>query len=102
MAHQTASHLDTRMQECVDECLSCYATCVATIAHCLALGGKHAEADHIKLLADCARICSTSAGFHGAGIRGAKPDLRHLRRIRARVWRKRPRLGGGSGVRALP
>ena len=63
MAPQMASHLDTRMQECVDECLSCYATCEATIAHCLEMGGKHAAADHIKLLTDCARICSISADF---------------------------------------
>lgn len=63
MAHQMASHLDTGMQECVDECISCYTTCEATIAHCLKMGGKHAEAAHIRLLADCGRICLTAADF---------------------------------------
>ena len=33
------------------------------MSHCLALGGKHAEARHIGLLDDCAEICRTSAGF---------------------------------------
>jgi hypothetical protein len=63
MAHHTASHLSAEMQRCIDECLHCHATCVATTAHCLALGGEHAEAAHIRLLTDCAEICRTSAGF---------------------------------------
>jgi hypothetical protein len=27
------------------------------------LGGKHAEANHVRLLLDCAQICATSADF---------------------------------------
>jgi hypothetical protein len=27
------------------------------------MGGKHADASHIKLLADCVQICQTSADF---------------------------------------
>lgn len=63
MAHQTATHLSAEMRQCIDECLHCYATCEATITHCLQMGGKHAEASHIRLLTDCAEICRTSAGF---------------------------------------
>lgn len=51
------------MQGCIDECLRCYSTCEATIAHCLEMGGDHAEAAHIRLLSDCARICLISPDF---------------------------------------
>jgi hypothetical protein len=33
------------------------------VTHCLQAGGKHAEADHIRLLLDCVEICHTSAEF---------------------------------------
>lgn len=45
--------------------LICYKTCLETLDHCLSMGGKHAEASHIKLLMDCARICDTTADFVG-------------------------------------
>jgi hypothetical protein len=63
MAHETATHLSPELQRCIDECLHCYATCEATTAHCLEQGGKHVESVHMRLLADCAAICRTSAGF---------------------------------------
>ncbi|MBS7789359.1 four-helix bundle copper-binding protein [Roseococcus sp. SDR] len=44
-------------------CLDCHATCVATIAHCLEHGGKHADAAHIRIMMDCAQICLTCADF---------------------------------------
>lgn len=31
--------------------------------HCMRLGGKHAEPEHIKLMADCVQICRTAADF---------------------------------------
>ena len=52
-----------QMQECIDNCTSCHAVCVETVAHCLGKGGRHAEAGHIRLLMDCAQICATSADF---------------------------------------
>lgn len=63
MAHQTAQHLGREMLDCIDECQHCHATCLATVPHCLEMGGKHAEARHIALLLDCAQICATSADF---------------------------------------
>lgn len=60
----TAEHtISKEMQQCIDECLSCYSICEQTVQHCLELGGKHAEANHIRTLQDCAEICRTSAGF---------------------------------------
>jgi hypothetical protein len=51
------------MQECIDRCQSCEETCLESIPHCLALGGEHAAAEHIRMLMACADICDTSARF---------------------------------------
>ena len=60
----TAEHtISKEMQQCIDECLSCYSFCEQAAQHCLELGGKHAEANHICTIRDCAEICQTSAGF---------------------------------------
>ena len=63
MAHQTATHLSLEAQRCIDECLHCFATCEATITHCLQMGGRHAEAAYIRLLTDCATICQLAADY---------------------------------------
>jgi hypothetical protein len=65
MPHQ----MDARMQECIDRCQSCEQACLKTINHCLQLGGKHAAADHIRLVMACAEICDTSARFMSLGSR---------------------------------
>lgn len=59
MAHQIAP----RLQECIDRCHSCEEICLEPANHCLTMGGKHAEADHIRMLLACAEICDTSARF---------------------------------------
>jgi hypothetical protein len=51
------------MQECQQNCQQCHAICTETAQHCLQKGGKHAEADHIRLLLDCAQICQISSDF---------------------------------------
>ena len=60
MAHQTISQ---DMRQCIQECITCHQVCLETIQHCLAMGGRHAEQPHIRLLADCAQICTVSADF---------------------------------------
>lgn len=57
------AHLSAEMQRCIQECQSCHAICIATVTHCLEMGGKHAAPDHIRTLIDCAQICQTSADF---------------------------------------
>jgi hypothetical protein len=57
------------MRECIENCTNCHAICIATIQHCLGKGGRHANQDHIRLMADCAQICRTSADFM---IRGSE------------------------------
>jgi hypothetical protein len=52
-----------QMRNCIDQCLACHRICVETITHCLTMGGKHADARHIRVLMDCAQICATAADF---------------------------------------
>lgn len=62
----------TEMRQCIEHCLDCHAICLETISHCLEMGGKHAEASHIRLLMDCVQICQTSADFmlRGSDLHG--------------------------------
>jgi hypothetical protein len=60
MAHE---HTTAEMRRCIDECSSCHDICLECVTHCLSLGGKHADASHIRTLLDCADICATSADF---------------------------------------
>lgn len=54
---------NSHVENCIKSCLACQRVCVETTMHCLQLGGRHAEAAHIRLLLDCAEICLTSANF---------------------------------------
>ena len=42
-------HTTSEMQECIEHCTRCHAICLETVTHCLRKGGRHAEADHIRL-----------------------------------------------------
>ncbi len=70
MAHQRFSK---EVQECIKDCQDCGATCTETMSHCLELGGKHAGAQHIRVLADCTQICRGSTDFM---LRGSMFDAR--------------------------
>jgi hypothetical protein len=54
---------ETQLQSCIDDCTRCYAMCTKTIQCCLEKSGKHAEANHVRLLQDCAEVCVTSTNF---------------------------------------
>lgn len=60
MPHATVT-TTPEVDRCVDDCLTCASTCNATLAHCLAKGGKHVDAQHIALMLDCAAICEMAA-----------------------------------------
>ncbi len=58
-----ASHgeeADTAMARCIAACNECNQICLQHIAHCLTLGGAHAEPDHISMLLTCAAMCRTA------------------------------------------
>lgn len=52
------------MQQCIDECLHCYRTCMQTaMNHCLEAGGRHVEPSHFRLMLNCSTLCRTAAEF---------------------------------------
>lgn len=51
------------VQECIQSCTSCHQICLQTISYCLEKGSEHASPAHIRMLEDCAEICSVSANF---------------------------------------
>lgn len=61
------AHINSEMRACIEACHACHHVCVETVTHCLAMGGKHAEAGHVSTLLDCAQICDTSADFMTRG-----------------------------------
>ncbi len=63
MSTQATQGMSHDMQQCIQNCTECHRICLETVQHCLQMGGKHAEAAHIRLLLDCAQICATSADF---------------------------------------
>ena len=66
MHTNTADH--TGMQSCIDACGHCHATCLHTaMVHCLETGGKHLEANHFRLMMNCAELCQTSTNFMLSG-----------------------------------
>ena len=60
----TMNQTTIEMQECIDNCQTCHATCLNMAANfCLEKGGAHVAPDHFRLMLDCARICATSVDF---------------------------------------
>lgn len=55
--------LSEEMRACAQLCGDCRAICIETSAHCLEMGGRHAQAAHLNLLLNCAEICETSSSF---------------------------------------
>lgn len=58
-----AHSMSQDMMQAVQEAHRCHTVCVETIGHCLQMGGDHASPEHIKIMMDCAQICTTSADF---------------------------------------
>lgn len=57
-----------RMQPCIDACGYCHETCLSTaMTHCLAVGGKHLEPGHFRLMINCAEICQAAANLMLSG-----------------------------------
>lgn len=60
---QVGQSLGANMQACIHACQTCHGVCVETTRHCIKLGGKYADPEHLRLLTDCVQICQTSADF---------------------------------------
>lgn len=61
MAH--THEITAESRQCIQNCLECHSICTELVQHCLALGGAHAEAKHIRVLLDCAQLCATCVDF---------------------------------------
>lgn len=68
MSHYASSPMSANDTSCRDLCTSCAQTCMQTLfRHCLAVGGEHADAQHVRLMMDCAELCQTAAHFMDRG-----------------------------------
>lgn len=56
-------YFNADIDTCIENCIECHRICLETLQYCLRLGGRHAEPEHIRRLADCADICQTTADF---------------------------------------
>jgi hypothetical protein len=68
----TLKNVPEAVRRCIQDCLECANICDQTMAFCLRQGGKHAEANHISLLRDCAESCSLAASMMSRGSRFQK------------------------------
>ncbi len=54
------------MQAYIKLCWGCHTECLETLFnHGLLMSGKHAETEHVKLMANCIQACQTCADFMG-------------------------------------
>ena len=57
-------HIEFTLSACIAACSHCHQVCLQTaMNYCLEAGGKHVEAEHFRLMMNCAEICQTSANF---------------------------------------
>ena len=56
------------MKDCIETCWAArHAAQETFFHHCTEQGGKHVEAEHVRLMADCIDICQTAADFMTRG-----------------------------------
>ena len=84
------------LQSCIDLCSRCADVCTQTMVGCLGKGAEHAQADHIRLLADCADICRTSAAFMARGSPLHPSICRACAEVCARCAESCERIGPGD------
>lgn len=52
----------SNMDQCIAACTACYQTCLKmAMTHCLQVGGKHVQPEHMQLMMACVEICKTAA-----------------------------------------
>lgn len=76
--------MNPEMKQCMDDCYACHVSCLSmAMTHCLEVGGRHAEPAHMKLMMDCAQICSVALDFMARG----SEHHRHICRECAEICR---------------
>jgi hypothetical protein len=75
-------HQSPEVQACIDECLKCHSTCLGMLmTHCLPMGGKHMEPDHVRIMMACAELCQASANMMLIGTEPHKHTCRECAEI---------------------
>jgi hypothetical protein len=91
MQHQTSPE----MQACMDACHDCHMTCLSmAMNHCLEVGGRHVEPQHMRIMLDCAQICSVALDF----MAGSSEHHRHICRECAEICRACAGAAGKSAT----
>lgn len=90
--------IGSAMEECIQNCLLCYEHCTRLIPHCLSMGGEHASAEHIGLVATCGQICQTSAMFMMYGSDYHRDTCRLCAKLCAACARDCERIAAGDQV----
>lgn len=68
--------------QCIEVCVNCHAQCLETaVVYCLQEGGEHARQSHMRLMLDCAAMCSSAADF---GLR-ASPYFKSVCAVCAQI-----------------
>ena len=58
------AHTDPEVKQCMDDCHECHVMCLSmAMTHCLETGGRHTEPAHMRIMLDCAQICSVALDF---------------------------------------
>ena len=52
-----------RNQDCIDACTQCHQLCTESAMQAVAVGGRHADPEFVRLLEDCADMSMTAARF---------------------------------------
>lgn len=55
--------MESKMAECLANCVECHRMCTETAAHVLHGSHVHSESKHLLALLDCAQICTVHADF---------------------------------------
>jgi hypothetical protein len=63
MTNETATGLDVDMRQAAGDSLAAHRICLETLNYCMQSGGNHAAPKLLRLLTDCAEICSATANF---------------------------------------
>ncbi len=57
MAENVMSKMDPRMLAAINDSTHCANKCLETLNHCIHMGGKHANPDHLNSMLDCIDLC---------------------------------------------
>ena len=67
MPEPDGSNLGQDLLACIELCQDCHKACQETLMYCLQQGGRHAQANHVRLMLDCSEICQTAMNFMQRG-----------------------------------